>query len=199
MIRYWFVRLRLRGHDWLFLYWRANNTADSRALPASYFPTKHRVLRFLRVWRDYDAHQFRYVSELFSAYYFTLLTKSDMVLVQDGVGQKISLFITGTSMFFSALIVGFIRSWKLTLIMLSATLAIVIMMGFNGAKMKQNQTKAVDEYATAGTLAEEVISSARNVTAYGTQKRLEAKYKVYLDRAAKLDYNSKFWLSSMVR
>ena len=122
-----------------------------------------------------------------------------MVLVQDGVGQKISLFITGTSMFFSALIVGFIRSWKLTLIMLSATLAIVIMMGFNGAKMKKNQTDAVNEYATAGTLAEEVISSARNVTAYGTQKRLEAKYKVYLDRAAKLDYNSKFWLSSMVR
>ncbi|KAJ4299267.1 hypothetical protein N0V90_004511 [Kalmusia sp. IMI 367209] len=128
----------------------------------------------------------------------TTRISSDMVLVQDGVGQKISLFISGTSMFFSALIVGFIRSWKLTLIMLSATVAIVIMMGFNGSRMKMNQTKAVDEYATAGTLAEEVISSARNVTAYGTQKRLEAKYKVFLDRAAKWDYSSKFWLSSMI-
>ena len=121
-----------------------------------------------------------------------------MVLVQDGVGQKISLFVSGISMFFSALIVGMIRSWKLTLIMLSATVAIILMMIVNGMNMKKNQTKAVDEYATAGTLAEEVISSARNVTAYGTQKRLEAKYKVYLDRAANLDYRSKFWLASMV-
>jgi ATP-binding cassette subfamily B (MDR/TAP) protein 1 len=121
-----------------------------------------------------------------------------MVLVQDGVGQKISLFVSGTSMFFAALVVGFVRSWKLTLIMLSATVALVFMMGFNGAKMKGNQTRAVDEYATAGTLAEEVISSARNVTAYGTQKRLEAKYKAYLDRAAQWDYNSKFWLASMI-
>ncbi|KAF1972708.1 leptomycin B resistance protein pmd1 [Bimuria novae-zelandiae CBS 107.79] len=128
----------------------------------------------------------------------TTRISSDMVLVQDGVGQKISLFITGTSMFFAALIVGFVRSWKLTLIMLSATVAIVLLMGFNGANMKKNQTQSVDEYATAGTLAEEVISSARNVTAYGTQKRLEAKYKLYLDRASKWDYNSKFWLSSMI-
>ncbi|KAL5385661.1 hypothetical protein PMIN06_004958 [Paraphaeosphaeria minitans] len=128
----------------------------------------------------------------------TTRISSDMVLVQDGVGQKISLFISGTSMFFAALIVGFVRSWKLTLIMLSATVALVIMMGFNGSRMKANQTKAVDEYATAGTLAEEVISSARNVTAYGTQKRLEAKYKAYLDRAAKWDYHSKFWLASMI-
>ncbi|KAF2438025.1 P-loop containing nucleoside triphosphate hydrolase protein [Karstenula rhodostoma CBS 690.94] len=128
----------------------------------------------------------------------TTRISSDMVLVQDGVGQKISLFISGTSMFFAALIVGFVRSWKLTLIMLSATVALVIMMGFNGGRMKANQTKAIDEYATAGTLAEEVISSARNVTAYGTQKRLEAKYKVYLDRAAQWDYNSKFWLASMI-
>ncbi|KAJ4350097.1 uncharacterized protein N0V89_008718 [Didymosphaeria variabile] len=128
----------------------------------------------------------------------TTRISSDMVLVQDGVGQKISLFVSGTSMFFAALVVGFIRSWKLTLIMLSATVALVIMMGFNGGRMKANQTKAVDEYATAGTLAEEVISSARNVTAYGTQKRLEAKYKAYLDRAAQWDYNSKFWLASMI-
>jgi len=128
----------------------------------------------------------------------TTRISSDMVLVQDGVGQKVSLFISGTSMFFSALIVGFVRSWKLTLIMLSATVAMSIMMVFNGKRMKTNQTQAIDEYATAGTLAEEVISSARNVTAYGTQKRLEAKYKLFLTRASQWDYNAKFWLSSMI-
>ncbi|CAI6342525.1 unnamed protein product [Periconia digitata] len=128
----------------------------------------------------------------------TTRISSDMVQVQDGIGQKISLFISGIAMFFAALIVGFIRGWKLTLIMLSATVALVLMMGFNGRNMRANQVKAVDEFATAGTLAEEVISSARNVTAYGTQKRLQAKYKGYLTRAAKWDFMSKFWLSSMI-
>ena len=121
-----------------------------------------------------------------------------MVLVQDGIGQKISLFISGTSMFFAAIIVGFIRSWKLALIMLSATVALVLMMGVNGKNMKVNQTLAINEYATAGTLAEEVISSSRNVAAYGTQKRLEERYKVYLKRAANYDFKAKFWLSSMI-
>jgi ATP-binding cassette subfamily B (MDR/TAP) protein 1 len=121
-----------------------------------------------------------------------------MVSVQDGVGQKISLFISGTSMFFAAIIVGFVRSWKLTLIMLSGTVAMVLMMGINGRNMRANQTKAIDEFATAGTLAEEVLSSSRNVTAYGTQKRLEAKYKAFLNRGANWDFKAKFWLSSMI-
>lgn len=121
-----------------------------------------------------------------------------MVLVQDGIGQKISLFVSGTSMFFSAIVIGFIRSWKLSLIMLSATVAMVLMMGVNGKNMKVNQTLAIDEYATAGTLAEEVISSSRNVTAYGTQKRLEEKYKVYLKKASGYDFKAKVWMASMI-
>jgi ATP-binding cassette subfamily B (MDR/TAP) protein 1 len=120
-----------------------------------------------------------------------------MNLVQDGIGQKIGLFLTGVSTFVAAIIVGFIRSPKLAGIMLSATVALALMMGVNGKNMKANQTLAIDEYATAGTLAEEVLSSARNVTAYGTQKQLEKKYKTYLDRASVFDFKAKFWLSAM--
>lgn len=43
----------------------------------------------------------------------TTRISSDMNLVQDGIGQKIGLFVTGVSMFVSAVIIGFIRSWKL--------------------------------------------------------------------------------------
>ncbi|KAF2020294.1 P-loop containing nucleoside triphosphate hydrolase protein [Aaosphaeria arxii CBS 175.79] len=128
----------------------------------------------------------------------TTRISSDMNLVQDGIGQKIGLFVSGVSMFIAALLVGFIRSWKLTLIMFSATVAIAAMMGVNGRNMQINQTKSIDEYATAGTLAEEVISSSRNVTAYGTQKRHETKYKTFLDRASAFDFRGKFWLTSMI-
>ncbi|KAK1920029.1 hypothetical protein P3342_002325 [Pyrenophora teres f. teres] len=128
----------------------------------------------------------------------TTRISSDMNLVQDGIGQKIGLFVTGVSMFVSALIIGFIRSWKLSLIMLAATLALILMMGVNGAFMKKAQTLSIDEYATAASLAEEVLSSARNVAAYGTQKRLEDKYKAFVDRATQFDFKAKFWLSMMI-
>ncbi|CAO2650152.1 Nn.00g014440.m01.CDS01 [Neocucurbitaria sp. VM-36] len=128
----------------------------------------------------------------------TTRISSDMNLVQDGIGQKIGLFITGFSMFVSALIVAFIRSWKLSLIMLSGTVALVLMMGVNGTLMKKAQTLSIDEYAIAASLAEEVLSSARNVAAYGTQKRLEQKYRAFVVRASKHDFKAKFWLSMMI-
>lgn len=128
----------------------------------------------------------------------TTRISSDMNLVQDGIGQKIGLFVTGVSMFVSAIIIGFIRSWKLSLIMLAATFALIMMMGVNGAIMKKAQTISVDEYATAASLAEEVLASARNVAAFGTQKRLEDKYKVFVDRASQFDFKAKFWLSMMI-
>ncbi|KAI8930845.1 hypothetical protein NX059_011865 [Plenodomus lindquistii] len=128
----------------------------------------------------------------------TTRISSDMNLVQDGIGQKIGLFVTGVSMFVSALIVGFVRSWKLSLIMLAATFALIMMMGINGTFMRKAQTLSVDEYATAASLAEEVLASARNVAAFGTQKRLEEKYKSFVDRASKFDFKAKFWLSLMI-
>jgi ATP-binding cassette subfamily B (MDR/TAP) protein 1 len=128
----------------------------------------------------------------------TTRISSDMNLVQDGIGQKIGLFISGVSGFITAIIIGFVRSWKLSLIMLSATVTLIFIMGINGAFMKKNQTVSVDQYATAASLAEEVLASARNVAAYGTQKRLEQKYKTLLTSAAKFDFRAKFWLSMMI-
>ncbi|KAH8723383.1 P-loop containing nucleoside triphosphate hydrolase protein [Phaeosphaeriaceae sp. PMI808] len=128
----------------------------------------------------------------------TTRISSDMNLVEDGIGQKIGLFITGVSAFVTAIIIGFVRSWKLSLIMISATVTLILMMGVCGAVMKKNQIVSVNEYATAASLAEEVLSSARNVAAYGTQKRLEQKYKTLLGKASHFDFKAKFCLSLMI-
>lgn len=128
----------------------------------------------------------------------TTRISSDMNLVQDGIGQKIGLFVSGVSAFITAIIIGFVRSWKLSLIMFSATIALILMMGVNGAFMKKNQVVSINEYATAASLAEEVLASARNVAAFGTQKRLEQQYKNILTKAAKFDFRAKFWLAMMI-
>lgn len=128
----------------------------------------------------------------------TTRISSDMNLVQDGIGQKIGLFVTGISMFVCGLIIAFIRSWKLSLIMLSAVVALILMMGLCGALMKKSQVKSIDEYALAATLAEEVLASSRNVAAFGTQKRLLGRYKEIVHRASAMDFTAKFWLSMMI-
>jgi ATP-binding cassette subfamily B (MDR/TAP) protein 1 len=121
-----------------------------------------------------------------------------MNLVQDGIGQKIGLFVAGVSGFITAIIIGFVRSPKLAGIMISVTFALFLIMGVCGAIMKKNQTVSIDQYATAASLAEEVLASARNVAAYGTQNRLETKYKSLLNVATKFDFRAKFWLSMMI-
>ncbi|KAF2463974.1 P-loop containing nucleoside triphosphate hydrolase protein [Lindgomyces ingoldianus] len=128
----------------------------------------------------------------------TTRISSDMNIVQDGIGHKIGLFITGVSTFVCAIIIGFIRSWKLSLIMLSGTVALLMIMGLNGTMMKKTQTLSMDEYATAASLAEEILASARNVAAYGTQNRFQQKYKIFLDRASNHDFKAKLWLSLMI-
>lgn len=121
-----------------------------------------------------------------------------MNLVRDGIGEKIGLFVSGLSMFVSAIVVGFARSWKLSLIMLSATVSMVLMMAITGRNMRVNAVMSVNEYAVAGSIAEEVLSSARNVAASGTQKQLASKYRLYLTRASTFDFKSKFFLSAMI-
>ncbi|KAL5121571.1 hypothetical protein ACEQ8H_000643 [Pleosporales sp. CAS-2024a] len=128
----------------------------------------------------------------------TTRISSDMNLVEDGIGQKIGLFVAGISGFIAAIIIGFIRSPKLAGIMISVTFAIFIVMSVFGALMKKKQEVSVDEYATAASLAEEVLASARNVAAYGTQKRLEQKYKTFLNKASHFDFRAKFYLAIMI-
>ncbi|PVH90249.1 P-loop containing nucleoside triphosphate hydrolase protein, partial [Periconia macrospinosa] len=117
---------------------------------------------------------------------------------QDGIGHKIGLFVKGVSAFASAIVVGFIQSWKLSMIMLSGTVMLVLVTGFNGFMMRKTQTLSIDEYATAASLAEEVLASARTVTAYGTQSRFQKKYKIFMDKASDYDFKAKLWLSLII-
>ncbi|KAF2503341.1 multidrug resistance protein-like protein 1 [Lophium mytilinum] len=123
---------------------------------------------------------------------------ADLNLVQDGVSHKVTLVISGVSMFFSAIILSFVRSWKLALVMLSSVISIWLVLGILGSFMRSYQTKSVNAYATAGSLAEEAISSSRNVTAFGTQPRLIKKYDAVLDEASKFDLKAKATLSLMI-
>jgi ATP-binding cassette subfamily B (MDR/TAP) protein 1 len=110
----------------------------------------------------------------------------------------VGLTLIGVATFVAAIIVGFVRSWRLTLAMLSVTAAIILVMGGLGSAMKKFQAKALDATAVGGTWAEEAICSIRTATAFGTQDKLAAQYDVQLQKALKWDFKAKTALASLI-
>ncbi|KAK9494809.1 P-loop containing nucleoside triphosphate hydrolase protein [Lipomyces doorenjongii] len=120
-----------------------------------------------------------YFDKLGSGEITTRIT-ADTNLVQEGMSEKVGLIITGLSTFISAFVIGFIKSWKLTLILLSVVVAIVLTMGLLSTFMVKFSLRSLEGYSVGGTLAEEVFSSVRNVQAFGVQERLANEYDKYL-------------------
>ncbi|KAF5873575.1 putative leptomycin b resistance protein pmd1 protein [Botrytis fragariae] len=123
---------------------------------------------------------------------------ADTNLVQDGISEKVGLTINALATFFAAFVIGFIKSWKLTLILTATVAAITLIMGGGSRWIVKYSKQSLGSYATGGSIAEEVISSIRNATAFGTQDKLARQYDKHLAEAEKYGYKTKFSLAIMV-
>ena len=94
--------------------------------------------------------------------------------------------------------IGFIKYWKLTLILTSTIVAIVITMGALGNMIVKWNKIALSSYAEGGTVAEEVISSVRNAVAFGTEAKLAREYDAHLIKAEKAGFRMKAIQGSMI-
>jgi ATP-binding cassette subfamily B (MDR/TAP) protein 1 len=123
---------------------------------------------------------------------------SDTNLVQDAISQKVALTLTGIATFITAFVIGFIKYWKLTLICSCTVVAIVLVMG-NGSRFIVKFTKkSLAAYGVGGSVAEEVLSSIRNATAFGTQDKLARQYDQHLNEAQKWGFRLKATLGVML-
>ena len=102
---------------------------------------------------------------------------ADTNLVQDGLSEKIALTLTATSTFITAFIIAFVKYWKLTLILSSTVFSIVAIMGLGSTFIIKFNKQSLESYALGGSVAEEVISSIRNATAFSTQDKLARQYE----------------------
>lgn len=123
---------------------------------------------------------------------------ADTNLVQDGISEKVGLTLNALATFVTAFVIGFIKSWKLTLILSSTVFAIATIMGGGSNFIIKYSKQSLESYALGGTIAEEVISSIRNATAFGTQDKLARQYDEHLKNAEKYGYKVKFALAIMV-
>jgi ATP-binding cassette subfamily B (MDR/TAP) protein 1 len=123
---------------------------------------------------------------------------ADTNLIQEAISEKTALTLTALSTFFSAFVIGFIKSWKLTLILSSTIVAIVLSMGIGSSFIVRYSKASLQSYAEGGSVAEEVLSSIRNAVAFGTQEKLAAQYRTPLERAQTYGTKLKMILGCMI-
>ncbi|RIB29019.1 P-loop containing nucleoside triphosphate hydrolase protein, partial [Gigaspora rosea] len=110
---------------------------------------------------------------------------SDIHLIQDGIGEKVSLSFQYVVQFFASFIIAVIISWKMTLVMsylIFLLVSVSVLMNIYGAIFSR---RISDFNSCAGIIAEEAISTIRTAVAFGAQKKLSNLYDAYLDDARK--------------
>ncbi|EEH49756.1 uncharacterized protein PADG_05835 [Paracoccidioides brasiliensis Pb18] len=123
---------------------------------------------------------------------------ADTNLIQDGISEKVGLTMTAVATFITAFVIGFVKFWKLTLICSSTVVALTVLMGAASRFIVAYSKKSLESYGVGGTVAEEVLSSIRNATAFGTQEKLARQYDAHLAEARKWGTKLQIVLGCMV-
>lgn len=137
-----------------------------------------------------------------------IYTYSDVYKIQEGIGDKVGMLIQAFTTFVASFIIGFIKGWKLTLVILAVSPALAISaalfskvstpspsviwimetqesyhhqqsgMALSIQVLASFTTKEQSAYARAGAVAEEVLSAIRTVFAFSGQEK-EIQRSVY--------------------
>lgn len=100
--------------------------------------------------------------------------------------------VSSIAAFFSAFIIAYIKSWKFALILSCILPTILGIFGLGGTYIAKYAQQGVKEYASASTIAEEIISSVKTAQAFGAQHTLGRLYDQSLVRAQKVGYKQQF-------
>nr|AQV04124.1 phosphatidylcholine translocator ABCB4 [Castor fiber] len=110
----------------------------------------------------------------------------DISKISEGIGDKVGMFFQAIATFSAGFIVGFIRGWKLTLVIM----AISPLLGLSAAVwakiLSAFSDKELAAYAKAGALAEEALGAIRTVIAFGGQNKELERYQKHLENAKKV-------------
>ncbi|XP_068658070.1 ABC transporter B family member 19-like [Aristolochia californica] len=108
---------------------------------------------------------------------------SDVAQIQEVMGEKMAHFVRHILTFISGYTVGFIKSWKVTLVVLSVT----PLMMFCGIAYKAvyvgHTAKEEVSYRKAGNIAEQAISAVRTVFSFVVEDHMVDKYAELLERS----------------
>ncbi|KNC82823.1 hypothetical protein SARC_04906 [Sphaeroforma arctica JP610] len=110
----------------------------------------------------------------------------DTVLIQGAIGQKLSEFIKYICQFFGGFILGFVKGWKMALMMCAGLPVMIIAFGALGVAIKIITEQQQTAYAKAGGVAEETFSSMRTVASLSAEKTQTERYEGFVAGAEKV-------------
>ncbi|KAI7795493.1 putative bile salt export pump, partial [Triplophysa rosa] len=100
----------------------------------------------------------------------------DINKINDAIADQVGIFIQRFTTFVCGFLLGLVRGWKLTLVIISVSPLIGIgaaLMALFVAKLTGRELQA---YAKAGAVADEVLSSIRTVAAFGGERKEVERY-----------------------
>ncbi|XP_062983380.1 ATP-dependent translocase ABCB1 [Elgaria multicarinata webbii] len=107
----------------------------------------------------------------------------DVSKINEGIGDKIAMLIQGVSTFLAGFIIGFVKGWKLTLVILAVSPVLGLSAAIWAKVLTAFTSKELAAYAKAGSVAEEVLGAIRTVIAFGGQKKEIERYHKNLEDA----------------
>ncbi|CAM2704626.1 unnamed protein product [Rotaria socialis] len=109
----------------------------------------------------------------------------DVNKVHDGIGDKVGSALQFFASFIVGLILGFVKGWKLTLVLLSVSPILVVSAAIFTRITATMTSQELKAYAKAGAIAEEVFSSIRTVFSFNGGAYESKRYEKHL-RSAKI-------------
>lgn len=103
--------------------------------------------------------------------------------INKGIADKLAFLIQYFAMFFAAFLVALISQWKLTLITMTVIPAIILIMSICVPLEVAVESRVMRMYSKGGSIAQEVISTVRNIHAFWAQSKMVEKYDSLLQKA----------------
>uniref|UniRef100_A0A8C3P4M8 ABC-type xenobiotic transporter n=1 Tax=Cyanoderma ruficeps TaxID=181631 RepID=A0A8C3P4M8_9PASS len=110
----------------------------------------------------------------------------DVSKINEGIGDKIGLLVQALTTFVAGFIVGLIRGWKLTLVILAVSPVLGLSAALWAKVLSAFTDKEQAAYAKAGAVAEEVLAAIRTVIAFGGQEKEIKRYHKNLEDAKQI-------------
>ncbi|XP_005414963.1 PREDICTED: multidrug resistance protein 3 isoform X2 [Chinchilla lanigera] len=110
----------------------------------------------------------------------------DISKISEGIGDKIGMFFQAVATFFAGFVVGFIRGWKLTLVVMAISPVLGLSTAVWAKVLSAFSDKELAAYAKAGAVAEEALGAIRTVIAFGGQNKMLERYQKHLENAKKI-------------
>ncbi|XP_050978248.1 bile salt export pump [Labeo rohita] len=100
----------------------------------------------------------------------------DINKINDAIADQVGVFIQRFTTFLCGFLMGFAKGWKLTLVIISVSPLIGLATGLMALFVAKLTGKELQEYAKAGAVADEVLSSVRTVAAFGGEIKEVDRY-----------------------